>query len=155
MISPGVAGASAGRLRSAPLADASRGNDHALGARSSSLKFVGGVPIREIARRIGVATSDSPGDDLTLPGCRPELAVAGGTDQSARKRATPLDGVRKSPGQADPRPPGLFRSPSEAVCPVIETCRALGGFVQPCTVSRLGRISSILIAGSLGPVRPR
>src|ERR1700730_6760940 len=44
MISPGVAGASAGRLRSAPLAvpkerpDASRENDHAPSARSSSVE---------------------------------------------------------------------------------------------------------------------
>src|SRR6058998_2567436 len=63
MISPGVAGASAGRLRSAPLArpkerpDASRENDHAPSARSSSVEVRGGVPIREIARRIGVAAS--------------------------------------------------------------------------------------------------
>ena len=38
-------------------ADASRENDHAPSARSSSVEVRGGVPIREIARRIGVAAS--------------------------------------------------------------------------------------------------
>jgi hypothetical protein len=37
--------------------DASRENDHAPRARSSSVEVVGGVPTREIARRIGVAAS--------------------------------------------------------------------------------------------------
>jgi hypothetical protein len=57
-----MAGASAGRLRSSPLAvpkerpDASRERTIMRQAREVlRLKFVGGVPIREIARRIGVA----------------------------------------------------------------------------------------------------
>src|SRR3954467_3196118 len=62
MISPGVVGA-AGRLRSAPLARPRR--DRMPAERTIMrqvrevlrLKFVGGVPIREIARRVGVAAS--------------------------------------------------------------------------------------------------
>src|SRR5437867_4106996 len=63
MTSPGGSGASAGRLRSAPLAVQRR--DRMPAERTTMrqvrevlrLKFVGGVPIREIARRIGVAAS--------------------------------------------------------------------------------------------------
>src|SRR5438128_12159465 len=63
MTSPGGWGASAGRLRSAPLAVQRR--DPMPAERTTMrqvrevlrLKFVGGVPIREIARRIGVAAS--------------------------------------------------------------------------------------------------
>src|SRR3954468_14730261 len=62
MISPG-SGASAGRLRSVPLAVQRR--DRMPAERTIMrqvrevlrLKFVGGVPIREIARRVGVAAS--------------------------------------------------------------------------------------------------
>src|SRR5436190_3995511 len=62
MMSPG-SGASAGRLRSVPLAVQRR--DRMPAERTTMrqvrevlrLKFVGGVPIREIARRIGVAAS--------------------------------------------------------------------------------------------------
>src|SRR5437867_4452956 len=63
MTSPGGSGASAGRLRSAPLAVQRR--DRMPAERTTMrqvrevlrLKFVGGVPTREIARRIGVAAS--------------------------------------------------------------------------------------------------
>src|SRR6266568_1563564 len=63
MTSPGGWGASAGRLRSAPLAVQRR--DRMPAERTTMrqvrevlrLKFVGGVPTREIARRIGVAAS--------------------------------------------------------------------------------------------------
>jgi hypothetical protein len=40
-----------------PKEDASRENDHAPSARSASVGVLGGVPTREIARRIGVAPS--------------------------------------------------------------------------------------------------
>src|SRR5215207_2303373 len=62
MISPG-SGASAGRLRSAPSAFRKRGRMPAERTTMRQvrevlrLKFVGGVPTREIARRIGVAAS--------------------------------------------------------------------------------------------------
>src|ERR1700730_6799880 len=64
MISPGVAGASAGRLRSGSFG-CSKGETRMPAERTIMrqvrevlrLKFVGGVPIREIARRIGVAAS--------------------------------------------------------------------------------------------------
>jgi hypothetical protein len=39
------------------------------------LKFVGGVPTREIARRLGVAV-DGGGDAQALRGRRPDLAAA-------------------------------------------------------------------------------
>src|SRR6266571_5943688 len=63
MTSPGGWGASAGRLRSAPLAVQRR--DRMPAERTTMrqarevlrLKFVGGVPTREIARRLGVAAS--------------------------------------------------------------------------------------------------
>src|SRR5947209_19238692 len=63
MISPGVAGASAGRL--SPLLWLFQRRDRMPAERTIMrqvrevlrLKFVGGVPIREIARRIGVAAS--------------------------------------------------------------------------------------------------
>src|ERR1700737_1773568 len=64
MISPGVAGASAGRLRPGSFG-CSKGEARMPAERTIMrqvrevlrLKFVGGVPIREIARRIGVAAS--------------------------------------------------------------------------------------------------
>src|SRR3984893_19234091 len=64
MISPGVAGASAGRLRSGSFG-CSKGETRMPAERTIMrqvrevlrLKFVGGVSIREIARRIGVAAS--------------------------------------------------------------------------------------------------
>src|SRR5947209_18813470 len=63
MISPVGSGASTGRLRSAPSAFKRR--DRMPAERTTMrqvrevlrLKFVGGVPTREIARRIGVAAS--------------------------------------------------------------------------------------------------
>src|SRR5436309_7752036 len=109
MTSPGGSGASAGRLRSAPLAVQRR--DRMPAERTSMrqvrevvrLKFVGGVPTREIARRIGVAPSTvretikrfqaglswPPPEEMTDAALEAKLFADASTKQGHRRQVEP------------------------------------------------------------------
>src|SRR5439155_8290639 len=110
MTSPGGWGASAGRLRSAPLAVQRR--DRMPAERTTMrqvrevlrLKLVGGVPTREIARRIGVAPSTvrttirrfqaaelswPPPDEMTDVALEARLFPEAGTRQGHRRQTEP------------------------------------------------------------------
>src|SRR5881296_1317025 len=110
MISPVGSGASTGRLRSAP--SAFRRRDRMPAERTIMrqvrevlrLKFVGGVPIREIASRIGVAAStvratvkrfQAAGlcwrlpDEMTDAALEAKLFADAGTKQGYRRQVEP------------------------------------------------------------------
>src|SRR5512147_1572008 len=109
MISPGI-GASAGRLRSGPLPLRRRDWMPAETATMRHvrevlrLKFVGGVPTREIARRIGVAASTvratikrfqaaglswPVAEDMTDAALEARLFSDAGTKQGHRRQVEP------------------------------------------------------------------